>query len=510
MPTIDVFNPGSVGVEKSPPSLTLTPPSSIGPMGMPTIMGLDGVSAICDSYDYVGVALKKMDASRFRVGDKVYVNTVRQHFTLHSVTLQEIDLVQTAAVNKPGHTWVRDQISPSWWLQYRWDWDPIKGFDEWDGIAGGGYPIKTFAEFMRRMAHLNLPFPTLVTYSVNLLGDATDNDIIRTVGFRGTIVIQGTASVADGELISLADARNPSSNVANNITIPGIDWTQHVGRLVRTKGSSSTYAAIEANLGSSKCRLSDRLLNGIAPSDAGFIAGENMEVLTMTKIPGVDVIGAGKTQINVINCRIQNDTTISQIQTDSYDANLVLTGCELRGGVSGTDSITFPTGTIRGCSFVGKSWTLFGPVGHLATSYINCPLIAVLGTGKQDRMHWQSCGGTNTAVIVGDKSTLRLASDYHCYDLSAGKSAISFKPGAGAYFAAYYYGSGNSLSSSALSMPFDNRVIIGNGFLKMDAGLAVYVDGDNGDPPVPVGGTSVPIASLPLALTARFNGVALS
>jgi hypothetical protein len=171
-------------------------------------------------------------------GAEVKVDTLGQPWVLHKAMTGTPDGITvayalSAAVTpaNPGR-WMRKLIEvPQWSDQAVWYVDPAAANDE--GLGTVGSPLKTMAEWCRRVRILKAPPTTgVAAYTINLLGDIPSTDEFRPcAGMDASvngdnvidIVIVGQrTSTASGNFVGAPTATVPAANTQATVDL-GID-----------------------------------------------------------------------------------------------------------------------------------------------------------------------------------------------------------------------------------------------------------------------------------------------
>ena len=449
-------------------------------------------------------ALASLDLSTLEEGNLIYVQTFRAWFAF-VLSSAVVSAGTRYSSKRKGYQFVRVMESTSWWSQLLWNIDPANSAasDENTGLTGA--PLATYAELRRRMRGRFLPNGETVAITVNQLSDAADSDplmfdatSVTPVSGSSTITLVGSVTILGSGVIASAVAKNAATNTSNQITITGFDWSTYVGKVVRlqgTTGTNATIAVVEKDLGSGQCRLGEQCLGISANVGSGFTAGQTVEVVQGPKCAG---IATGDSFLIAFASYI-NFNPASSVRLSSAGAfGLVTTfACELRGT---SLNVSTPQAQFFGSSIMSNTATLIGSSQNTCLSIINTT-VTLQGTSVREQDHWVSCGLQASEVIVDGNVYFRANSDFHCFDLPANAIGISVFPTALCWFAAAYYGSGNSASSVGIALTFGvSRALYGgNAALTMDAGTGLRVGS--------VSPTNHTFASLPFGPDASDNAM---
>lgn len=447
-------------------------------------------------------ALAKIDATRYSPGNTyAYVQTYRDNFLLVASDAQPAKGMRVAAANLPGFQWVRSLASKSWWNETNFYWDPSNitkaASDENDGLTAGT-PLLSNDEFRRRTDGRFVPGLDPQSIVVNLMSDCGDDDTFCAnlqTNYRSLpnvfIELIGTVTPLPVGTITSSQALNPTGNQANQVTVPGFDFSPHVGRnlrLVGTSGFTAVVAAIEEAVGLGVARLSTQF-NG-----PGFSSGQKVEIAQLTKVPGINVNGAN---VFVEDCRIDKTAgDISLLVSYGQKSYLTLTKCEMRGVGSTSHQVYCQLFSLNGGSIVGAEWMFndcsFNTIG---SAMINCPSVWLMSCTS--RHHPADFGGTNSTLYAYDHSSVRLHGNYHCFNLGPNGVGIAMRYGSQAYIIGSYYGTGNDPTSAGICMTGNARFYMQGGRPIMDAGLGAVIDSNDAPLTSNNGGTPVAFAALP-------------
>jgi len=432
-----------------------------------------------------------------------YVSTYKAYFAL-VVSTQAVQAgVCVTARNNASWRWVRCLESRAWWTQSQYFWDPANSTglasDENDGLSATT-PLLTNDEFYRRNNGRFLAGAGTQNITVTLMSDCSDNDIfcanlqMRSTA-SSTITLQGTVTAVPVGTITSSTALDPINNGANQITVPGFDFTPYVGRILRqtgTSGATAVVATIEQALTLGSCRLSERYTGGPDPT-GNFTNGQTVEIMTLPRVPGVNVTGANAFIAECKLDRVGNTAIFLTVTGDK--GTLGLRACEMRGASGGLHTVTCYQFTLSGGSIVGSQWTFaecsFNTIG---SAMVNAKI--TLGVAQM-RHHPAGFGGTNSQLYAYDTASVRLHGNFHMFGLAANGVGLAMRYASQAYFAAYYYGSGNDSTSAGICMTGNARMYCAKAFApNMDAGKGLIIDSN--DEPVVAnnGGTSVAFSAL--------------
>lgn len=441
-------------------------------------------------------ALAGLDASSLGEGTLVYVSTYKAFFALVTSTQTTAINVRVTANGNAGHIWDRCLESGGWWSQLTWWVDPsnISGLanDENSG-ASAILPLLTYAELGRRMFARHLPPAETSSYTVNQMSNGVANDFATfdiSPFYRGNVIavsITGTVIPITCGTITIATTRNPATNTANVITVPGFDFSAHIGKNVRVVGTITT-GIIEAAPSLGYAQLGEQFVGSTGLVGSGFVVGNTIEIASLTTLLGATFRGTG-VQFSVNDMLFPN----TNIRCDSpFGPGVILRRCQLVGGAINCSS------QLQACSTSGNI-NIYGSCSATSTSVVSGTtfLFTPLAAGTQSRHHWTSCGTNAASIGLDDASTLRLASDFHAFNMPANIGAVSMRYGAQVYGAGNYYGSGNNVLSAGVIMMGGNRWYFPVGTPPtMDAGLGLYYDGtDNGV--VPLNGSHTALGQFP-------------
>jgi hypothetical protein len=479
--------------------------------GVHTVNGLLG-DVVVNAIQTVATAaaLAALPSANFTDGEIAYVQTYKAAFMLIASTQPAAAGVRIAASGKAGYLWVRVVESTAWWSQLTWNVDPSNASgvasDENTGAnatgAGTG-PLLTFAEHGRRFRGRYLPNGETNSYTINQLSNGVVNDCAQfhlDPFYRGAsinITLQGTVTPVAVGTIASAVAKNAATNTGNSITVTGFDFSTHVGQNIRLVGTPTTTAVIEAAPSLGVAQLGEQSVNGTV--GAGFTAAQAIEIASLVTLQGVAWSGLGTTLIiNDINFGLANPVPL-------LTSLPVLTAGIRRCQFSTGSANIYTSINATACSFTGGSYNVYGSNSMLCSSFVNTTMFLSGSTtvsGGQNRIHLNACGSYNATLTVDDGNTLRLASDFHCFNLPASAIGILQRYGSQVYSAGQYYGSGNGTGSAGVDHMGGCRWYYANKPV-MDAPLGYYYDSNDivaSGPPA--GGANVAFASLPFPAAA--------
>ncbi len=450
-------------------------------------------------------ALALLDASGFGNGDTwCYVQTLKAYFCCVASTQAESANVRVAALNKTGFLWIRAVESTAWWTANAWSIDPANtsglASDENTG-ASASTPLLTWAEYSRRTRGRNNPGTESYSVTITLMSNTADTDCpqihwdTNTRIGPSTITVNGTVTATAVGSISVAVAKNATTNQGNEITVPGFNWAPYVGCILRLVSTPTTTAVIAADLGSNTARLSEQTV--VSALGTGFTAGQTVEIAGHTQVPGFNIGACNNLTVTINDCKFTRTGTVF-VQNNALNASagLTLRRCELAGsgGV-----ITSPSGiTLDGCS-ITSAYNLYGSVTGAGTEVINAAVyVERQASGRHHIVGWGTNGGS---IEWADGEVVRINSDFHAFDLPSAGRGLILDVGTNTYFAAAYYGSGNHALSAGIVFKFGSNVFYPTAIKPvMDAGLGFVHGSGNG---TTAEGTAAAFSTLPLALTAK-------
>lgn len=338
--------------------------------------------------------------------------------------------------------------------QLAWYIAPTTGNDANDG-ATSGTPIKTFAEFHKRIGANLVPGVT-----VTLLEDCAENFVFdATSGAfdEFAFILKGTQTQVDTGTISATQAYSTSAGgVGADGTITDSSkadayWSTHTKQLiVLTSGAhSGAFAWVTKNLGTKKCRHTpfyDPATFGLCdPAVADTYA-----LFTLTAISG-----APKFRSAVVLEDLWFDTnTFPSFDTGSRVTTM---RCRFSNGVF-VGSMSRATG----CLFDTYDWTLFDTSAH--TSFNACGFV---GAGLT--VYPPAFASIDLMCIVDTKAnpvapylggTLFVNAPLGFFDTPAGSGLILAYAGPGlVHLAAKIFGTGNAAQTALLYVGGGTRVV---------------------------------------------------
>lgn len=460
-----------------------------------------------DSCASSGTQLAALDCTYLDEGTIAYVGTLKTKFVLTKTNQTAAACSRIAALDKAGYMWIREYPSPAWWSQTVWTVDPANSSgiasDENDGTPS--HPLSTFAEFTRRMFNRLGTGSDAQQITVNLIGDLADNDgVYATMEASQSapapfLIVAGLVTIIPVGTITSAQTKNAPLNQGNVITVPGFDFSPHIGRNVRLVGTTTVVAAIEEAPSLGVARLCEQWSGG-AGTSGSFTAGQTIEICSLPKVPDLETHGI---QVNLQDVKIDRGSNAISLVVDRMRGSLTLTRCEMRGVGGGIQHQVYCSAfSLNGGSMVGSTWIFnMCSFNTLCSAMINCPTVYLSATTSL-RHHLAYFGGTNSTIYAYDFASIRLNGDFHMFNLASTKVGIAMRYGSQVELAAYYYGSGNNSNSAGISMLGNTRFYyVGAGYICMDAGMGLIIDSNDSPTTTGNGGTQVPFANLPYPAT---------
>ena len=502
---------GSIVIGGSPVNPTVV--VNLGAATLPYGPALGGASLAAARVDHQHpstvvadlAALAALPAATWNSGGYVYVTTLRSWFRLDPAGASvAAPAVRVAASGKPGFLWFREALSPAWWNQLTWfiTSAALAGTDEGDGASAPN--AISPQEYRRR--HLARWLPGIETASVviNVVADLGDNDYIQvewSVGLRGLPVnftIQGAQTVVATGLITADTPINRATNTPNSITA-GFAWAAHVGRMIRLQGTTTTTAWVVKDLGANTARLSEESVAGV--TGPGFATGQTVEVVTLTKVPGIHVIGPSQILMN--DCSI-NPAAVASLKLATIYANFVPSRVQFAGGAS-TNTIQSSNMTATACAFVTRAWQcLQGTSSYALCAQIDQPTIglAVGGIVSLTSHFSQASTITENAGTFAQVSGAGSA-NIGFFDLAAAQIGVNLL--SRAHFDSFaMWGSGNNASSIQI------QVLAGASLAGMVAANFTIAGGLGVQMNVGPGTINIPVTELPHRLGAEMQPTAAS
>lgn len=307
-------------------------------------------------------ALAALAAASMNSGTKVYVLTYRDTFTLRAAgsSVAATD-VRIAASGKAGFLWFRDGFSPSWWNQIAWFVTASAGANNENDGATALTPISP-QEYRRRHFLRWLPGTETGSVSMTVVASLGANDVIQAewgVGLRAGVQnlnVTGTVTGSGAGIVAGAIPVNRVTGQRNTITVAGIGAAGNVGKLIRLVATPTTTATIMRSLGANTVELSEQSVNGAL--GAGFVNGDNVEVVTATSAPGIDLFGGLSGTFTDIDF-----TGSGAHRARDFQAFVSYTRCRF---ITATSSMLIPSCTFTACSFSGALVNLNGRLNLMA------------------------------------------------------------------------------------------------------------------------------------------------
>jgi hypothetical protein len=400
-------------------------------------------------------ALDALDASAMVGGQRVWVDVYKDSFTLQASTQAVAADVRRTALNKAGYLWIRDGFSPGWWSELVWYLTSSALANNQASGTAANAPISP-QEWRRRTRGRWLPGTETSSVTLNLVADLGDNDYIQadwSVGLRGgaqTITIQGVQTVVATGLITASTPVNRATNTPAAITA-GFSWASHVGRLVRLQGTTTTTAWCVKNNGANSGRMGEQSVAGVL--GGGFTNGQTVEVVTLTKVPGIHV--RGTSQVIISDCSF-DPAAVPNLRMDPIFGGFAANRCQFRGNGTATAGISVSTITLSGCAFVDRAWQLNG----IAALVLSCQINQGSGTGLQlfggrvAENTLQSHFMQASSITIAERTYVHVSgggsANLGMFDLAAGQVGIALAFGAH-YDAGAMWGSGNDATSVYVS-----------------------------------------------------------
>lgn len=444
---------------------------------------LTGTLSTISTASYTSVvneaSLGALDGSQLPDFAEVHVATYKQPWKLNKTSAAALIANQRIAAVGGGR-WERKLVGhPDWAAQTAWSMDPSAGSDEASGAPG--FPIKTLAEFSRRMQLANVG-----TYTITLVAGAVvpSSDILRwtpqidpssgtgtdptvTVNIVGTLTTPTTGS------LTAVTAPVPSTNTRGTITtatvlavgdglrltsgagINGVAWVMKdlgagvyatsrwinpaTGNLVTFPSAADTFAVdtfptIACTIVDQKYRCQIGLTNVLLTPPTNGLGPANFPGPIYTR---VKVTHAGGSFFGPIN------------------GDLASRGFQLRGclfqlttyGVLGTMRIGLGTWSFQGSAFINCKIPAHQIVGGLAgMQYANCEFQnSSLGATETPPINGESAwaGSTQIGAVCGfwDSTTDPAITVRRMARFSCGNTA--------AVGATPFYGTGNNAAGGA-------------------------------------------------------------
>lgn len=306
------------------------------------------------------------------------VGTLLQNFWLDKTSTATVDGITVVATLSGVGRWIRDVAPvPHWTNQLLWDVDATAGNDENSGIAGSGAPIKTVAEFCRRLKALNS-----ASYTANLLTNIPSTDSYKLLSDLPNpgatpplVTMKGTRTVISSSAFTATADTVVATNTQASVTDASVTWAAQLGRrLVATSGAGVGGEAIALkDLGAGAVRVSTWCNPATGVLTANPAALDTYQLVSETDW-AADIRGIS----NNIGTKVTMAFTNLNITTTGLVPDgtvLTFNACRLGVAVAAPGNIFLGTGqvTYTCCAFV------FGSV----TRYIgtNGPFIAILGGG---------------------------------------------------------------------------------------------------------------------------------
>ena len=155
----------------------------------------------------------------------------------------------------PGANPTPQTVYTNWALQATWYIDAAAGSDANTGVDAG-HPIKTFAEWKRRVGrHIRV---NMDLYLLTSLPSTDPFDLEVYIHNTAKLYVHGTLTQVDAGVLTARTARAPATNTPNDVTDAtgaGQNWAAHLGQLVHFTVADA-WAWVAKDLGANKGRLS--------------------------------------------------------------------------------------------------------------------------------------------------------------------------------------------------------------------------------------------------------------
>ena len=367
-------------------------------------------------------ALDALSAATMLDGQRVWVDTYKDSFTLTASTQAVAANVRRTALGKAGYLWIRDGFSPGWWNQTAWAINVTTGSDE--AVGSVAAPLATAAEFRRRMFERWLPGTETQNVTLALQTDLADSDYVsmwqamprRNASNQLTVNGTQTVQVGGTGVISVAVAINRATNVRNTITVPGVNFAPFVGLLLRLQGTTTTTAVIMRDLGANTCELSEQSVNGA--TGTGFTAGQTIEVIKGTKIGGAN-LGPSNNFSTFNDIDFDPVGSAQVVNEASANTALSLNRCRFHG--TGTVQLVAASLSLTACSFHDRAALVKGRASFIVCAQVNQSGEGTSITGAYD--------GTNENTAIShmcEASTITLRDDVYFHISGSGSASIGF------------------------------------------------------------------------------------
>ena len=422
------------------------------------------------------IQLASIAAATLPVDTTVWVDTVGDCFILRLSALTTTATTVVTASGKAGYQWLRlasinikNAVVTDWYL------DPVSGNDENDGLTSIT-ALKTCGEWALRTRGLSD-----INTIVHVLNDIPDSDTITILCDGVSVTFQGTQTVVQTQTVASAQARTPVSNLSNQITVTGFNFSPYLNTLLRVQGTTN-YAPITKIVGTGVVRLGELwdTTSFVQASASGVTAAQTIEIVKTTKGPS-NVIHSGNIFLELQDITIDGAGTTS-ITCTGNNASVFMN----RVIIGGTSfKYTSPSISNTGeCILFKSSLSVILNTAFLAQGFTSTsPSISCQGSGGHEFIKIRSAV-LQGCIMNAAPAGIEFNGDLGQFDLSPGQAGIALNRfGVGStllFTSGSHYGNGNDATANIWLIQ-DNNICtyLSSSPPTMNAGLGVNIDNHN-------------------------------
>jgi hypothetical protein len=308
--------------------------------------------------------LSSIPTSGLLNGSSVFVRTLKDTFSFFgdsSLTVQENVIITGAN----GGQWIRaNQPSRYWMHQTQYYIDPITGSDEALG-TDLQHPIRTHAEFTRRIYSHNSNIETLITCYI--LNDITETlSVQMSAGIFGAstyIVYDGTLGtrIKHSATINTVTVAVPSTQTEYSINVVGLTWTPYIGDVCIMSSGVSIGArfVVLKDLGGGSAQISQIGAGSLDNTPVTIQSGDTFDILLLPQF-GTNIALTGPSNWELIQLTIP---TLNAEMAVAFIEACKITGSGLFADFN--SSVTVTNSYLAGVSAFSSSYIFLGGGGSL-------------------------------------------------------------------------------------------------------------------------------------------------
>lgn len=332
---------------------------------------------------------------------------------------------------------------------------------------------------------------TGVSATLTLINDDADSDTII-AAFQGSVSLTGAETVATTQTVTSAQPRTPTSNLANEITVAGFNFSPYLNHFVRVQGTQS-YAVITKIVGTGVIRLGELwdTSSNTQASTSGIGTGAVIEVVNTRKGP-LKLIVTGDASFVISDIAFDGSGPASIYQSSGFAPECIRT---IMGGASSRFEALTPANDSLwiGGLFKGGACTVTTTLLTQGTAF-TCASLNLEGFSGAPPFKFRSPVFQATQIDL-EAAHLQINGDFGHFDVPAAGSGVTlsrFNLGSILNFTSgSEYGGGNDATANIWTVgPSSVVQYVSTSPPTMDAGLGVSINGGN-----------VSLASLPIAIS---------